>query len=113
MKLLAEPRAVIEKGSKIFMRYSKLAGLAACLERIQKVVEPARTGRKLRAAVLHGPRNLKLEDIPEEAMQQTQVHRKKTLFHVICQAVSSYCIKYYSFSKKLNVFAFNSTPTAA
>jgi len=83
MKLLAQPRAVIEKSSKIFMRYDKLVTLATCLERIRNAVEPTQsvpTGRKLQAAVLHGPRNLKLEYIPEEAIQQTQVLRKKNFF---------------------------------
>lgn len=79
MKLLAEPRVIIEKSSKRFMRYGKLARLAY-LERIWKAFMPTRstqTGRKLRAAVLHGPCDLKLEYIPEEAVQQTQVLKKR------------------------------------
>lgn len=47
------------------------------LERLKKAIEPAwktrKTGRKLRAAVLHGSRNLKLEYISQEAIQPTQV----------------------------------------
>ncbi|EZA59188.1 Quinone oxidoreductase-like protein [Ooceraea biroi] len=69
MKLFAEPRVTIKKRFEIFMRYSKLVKLATCLERIRKLIEPAsstQTGRQVRAAVLHGPRNLKLEYIPEE-----------------------------------------------
>jgi len=82
MKLLVQLRAVTEKSSKIFMRYDKFVTLATCLERIRKAVEPTQsvpTGRKLQAAVLHGPCNLKLEYIPEEAIQQTQVLRKKKI----------------------------------
>ncbi|XP_018317053.1 quinone oxidoreductase-like protein 2 [Mycetomoellerius zeteki] len=76
MKLFADSRAVIEKSSKIFKCYNKLDRLATGLERIRKIIEPTRstqTGRKLRAAVLHGPCNLKLDDIPEKEIQQTQV----------------------------------------
>lgn len=80
MKLFADSRAVIEKSSKIFKCYNKLDRLATGLERIRKIIEPTRstqTGRKLRAAVLHGPCNLKLDDIPEKEIQQTQVFIKK------------------------------------
>ncbi|KYN44872.1 Quinone oxidoreductase-like protein 2 [Trachymyrmex septentrionalis] len=76
MKLFADSRAVIEKNLKIFKRYNKLDKLATSLERIRKIVEPMRstqTGRKLRAAVLHAPCNLKLDYIPEKEIQQTQV----------------------------------------
>jgi len=83
MKLFADSRAVIEKNSKIFKRYNKLDKLATGLERIRKIIEPTRstqTGRKLRAAVLHEPCNLKLDYIPEKEIQQTQVFIKKALF---------------------------------
>ncbi|KAG5335479.1 QORL2 protein, partial [Acromyrmex heyeri] len=76
MKLFANSRAVIEKNLKIFQRYTKLDRLATSLKRIRKIIEPTRstqTGRKLRAAVLHGPCNLKLDYIPEEKLQQTQI----------------------------------------
>lgn len=85
MKLLVEPRVTIERGSKLFMRYGKLVNLAACLEMIKRIIEPVRsapTGRKLRAAVLHGPRNLKLEYIPEEAVSPTQVLLEERFFRV-------------------------------
>lgn len=84
MKLLAESLAVTVKSSKMLMQYSKLA---TYLEKIRKVVEPTRatrTGRKLRAAILHGPCNLKLGHIPEEMIQETQVLKKEMFFHVIC-----------------------------
>lgn len=78
MKLLAEPRVTIKKTSLnyLFMQYNKIVRSIMWLERFRKAMEPARktrTGRKLRAAVLHGSRNLKLEYIPEEPIQPTQV----------------------------------------
>lgn len=73
MKLLVEPRVTIKKKSLsyLFMRYNKAVRSATWLEKFKKCMEP-RTGRKL-AAVLHGSRNLKLEYIPEETIQPTQV----------------------------------------
>lgn len=68
--------------AKIFLRYNELKILAAYLEKIKKAMKlerSAQAGRKLRAAVLHGPRNLKLEYIPEEMIQPTQVVKKFVL----------------------------------
>lgn len=81
MKLLTEPRVTIEKKSLnyLFMRYNKVVRSATWLERFRKAMEPTwrmQTGRKLRAAVLHGSRNLQLEYIPEKAIQPTQVLNK-------------------------------------
>lgn len=76
MTLLVEPRAAIDRGARLFMHYGKLVNLAVYLEMIKRAIEPTRsvpTGRKLRAVVLHGPRNLKLEYISEEAVLPTQV----------------------------------------
>lgn len=76
MKLFAQPRVTIKKTFKIFMRYSKLVNLATYLERIKRLIEPSsstQTGRLQHAVVLLGPRNLKLECIPEETIQPTQV----------------------------------------
>lgn len=72
--------------AKIFLRYGKLKVLAAYLEKIKKTMKlgrSAQTGRKLRAAVLRGPRNLRLEYIPEEVIQPTQVVNKICSFSVI------------------------------
>lgn len=81
MKLLTELRVTIEKKSLnyLYMRYNKVVRSATWLERFRKVMEPTRrmqAGRELRAAVLHGSRNLKLEYIPEKAIQPTQVLNK-------------------------------------
>lgn len=76
MKLITEPRLASEKSLKAFVRHGKIALAAYLLERIRKAIKPprsTRTGRKLLAAVLRGPRDLKLECIPEEAVQPTQV----------------------------------------
>ncbi|XP_019699765.1 quinone oxidoreductase-like protein 2 [Harpegnathos saltator] len=67
---------MVGRSHELFMRYDKLINPAACLEMFKRLMEPARnapTGRTLRAVVLHGPRNLKLEYIPELAVLPTQV----------------------------------------
>lgn len=79
MKLLTVLRVTIEKKSLnyLFMRYNKVRS-ATWLERFRKVMEPRmQAGRELRAAVLHGSRNLKLEYIPEKAIQPTEVGLNK------------------------------------
>jgi len=52
-------------------------------EKIKKLIKPAlniETGRKLRAMVLHGPRNLRAEFILEKPIQSTQVLKKQYSF---------------------------------
>lgn len=78
MKRFAESRitmaGVLKKSFDRFMRHNRF--IKSTLKRIRNIIETStivQTGRELRAAVLHGPRNLKLECIPEVAVQPTQV----------------------------------------
>lgn len=113
MKLLVDPRVTIARSSK--SRYGKLVNLAACLEMIKRVIEPVRsvpTGRKMRAVILHGPRNLKLECIPEVAVLPTQVERffRFSINRAKRQPLASYSRETRSFATD---FATSSPPLAA
>jgi len=81
MKLPANLRAAIEKNFRIFMRHCKFLNSFINGKIKVKRNEPSiETGRYLRAAVLHGPCNLKTDFIPEKSIQPMQVLKKQPSF---------------------------------
>lgn len=73
MKLLVEPRIAIQKSFKILMRYKLTYSLEKIKQLIEHIASSRKTEKLLPAWVLHGPRKLNLEYVPERKIRPMQV----------------------------------------